>query len=191
MLANAHLDPVWLWDYREGLNQGLNTCRTVLDLMDEYPDLTFNRIEESIYKHIKKIDYKTFNRIRQYVKADRWDAVGGTYVQPDDNMPATEPFIRQYVRGLRYFASRFGKDIRVAWSADCFGHSAGMPEVLAAAGSRHFLFTRPEPAILPLAKPAFWWVGAGGSRILAYRPPMGWYGSERAEMPTRHFLEIL
>jgi alpha-mannosidase len=48
-----------------------------------------------------------------------------------------------------------------------------------------YAFTRPGGAQIPLAKPAFWWEGAGGGRVLAYRPAVGWYGSERAEMPQR------
>ena len=43
LIPNAHLDPVWLWDWREGLNEGIVTCRTILDLMDENKDLTFIR----------------------------------------------------------------------------------------------------------------------------------------------------
>ena len=35
LIANAHLDPVWLWDWREGLNRGIVTMRTVPDLMDD------------------------------------------------------------------------------------------------------------------------------------------------------------
>ena len=31
IIPNAHLDPVWLWDWREGLNEGIITTRTVLD----------------------------------------------------------------------------------------------------------------------------------------------------------------
>ncbi|RFC41758.1 MAG: alpha-mannosidase, partial [Verrucomicrobia bacterium] len=27
VIPNAHLDPVWLWDSREGLNEGVATCR--------------------------------------------------------------------------------------------------------------------------------------------------------------------
>jgi len=45
LLANSHLDPVWLWDWREGLNEGITTCRTVLRLMDEFPELTYLRGE--------------------------------------------------------------------------------------------------------------------------------------------------
>ena len=36
LIANAHLDPVWLWGWREGLNEGIITCRTILDLMDAH-----------------------------------------------------------------------------------------------------------------------------------------------------------
>ena len=45
LIANAHLDPVWLWDWREGMNEGIATCKAMLDLMDEYPEFTFVRGE--------------------------------------------------------------------------------------------------------------------------------------------------
>ena len=51
LIPNAHLDPVWLWDWREGLNEGLITCRTILDLMDADKKLTFIRGETIIYEH--------------------------------------------------------------------------------------------------------------------------------------------
>jgi len=56
LIPNAHLDPVWLWDWREGLNEGLTTCRTILDLMDEDDELTFIRGETAIYEHIGRTD---------------------------------------------------------------------------------------------------------------------------------------
>lgn len=185
LIANAHLDPVWLWDWREGLNEGLITCRTVLDLMDEDPDLTFIRGEAAIYEHIERTDPALFRRIARYVRQGRWDVVGGTYIQPDMNLAATETFARQFVRGQQYFLSRFGKAVKVAWVADPFGHAAGLPEVLAKAGITGFTFTRPEYYRLELAKPAFWWRGPGGSRVMGYRPLMHWYGCERHEVRAR------
>ncbi len=185
LIGNAHLDPVWLWDYREGLNQGLITCRTILDLMDENPELTFNRGESAVYRHIEQTDRHTYARIRRYVKQGRWDVVGGSVIQPDDNLPTTEALVRQFTSGLSYFAARFGRRVRVAWAADCFGHSAGLPEIFAHAGIQYFAFTRPNSQIIALEKPAFWWVGPGGSRILAYRPLGNWYGTERIELPAR------
>jgi len=179
LLPNAHLDPVWLWDWREGLNEGIITTRTVLDLMDEFPDLTFMRGEAALYRHIEEHDPVTFRRVQRMIKAGRWDVVGGTWVQPDTNMPATETFLRHFALGQAYFASRFGIRPRVAWAADSFGHSAGLPEILAAAGMGGFSFSRPAQNLRPLAKTAFWWEGPGGSRVLAYRVPDGGYCCDR------------
>ena len=185
LIANSHLDPVWLWDWREGLNEGITTCRTMLDLMDESPDLTYNRGEAVIYEHIERTDPETFRRIRAYVRAGRWDAIGGTYLQSDHNLPATETLSRNLLRGQRYFASRFGRRVEAGWAADCFGHSAGLPEILASAGIRYFAFTRPSQGQVPMREPAFWWVGPGGSRVLAYRPMWQGYLSERHKMAEK------
>ena len=185
LIPNAHLDPVWLWDWREGLNEGIATCRAVLNLMDEVPELTFIRGEAVIYQHLERHDPQTFRRIQKYAAQGRWDVVGGTWLQPDTNMPATETFARHFCRGQTYFREKFGKSVSVAWAADSFGHSAGLPAILTAAGIRGFAFTRPQPFILPIPKSAFWWESAGGARVLVYRPPIGWYGAERDEIARR------
>ncbi len=99
--ANTHLDPVWLWDRHEGFNQGISTCRTMLDLLDEDPDFTFVRGEAAIYEHIERFDPKTFARIGTYVAAGRWEIVGRTYIQPDTNLPATETMARHFLRSGR------------------------------------------------------------------------------------------
>jgi alpha-mannosidase len=185
ILPNAHLDPVWLWDWREGLNEGVVTTRTLLDLMDEYPDLTFMRGEAALYQHLERTDPVTFARLSRQIAAGRWEVVGGTLIQPDTNLPATEVFARHLLLGQRYFMQRFGKRVRVAWAADSFGHTAGLPEILTAAGIEGFSFGRPDNRQLPLSKPAFWWEAASGARVLAYRIPVGWYGAERHELPGK------
>ncbi len=78
LIANSHLDPVWLWDWREGLNEAISTTRTILDLMDESEKLTYIRGEAVLYRHIEENDPATFRRIAAYVKSGRWDVVGGT-----------------------------------------------------------------------------------------------------------------
>jgi len=185
LIGNAHLDPVWSWDWREGLNEGIATSRAILELMDEDGDLTFTRGETALYAHIEAHDPPTFRRIRSYVEAGRWEAVGGTEVQSDTNLASTATLLHSHVLGQGYLRSRFGAPARVAWFADSFGHSAGLPEILAAAGIEAFAFSRPGPQVLPIGKPVFWWEGSGGSRLLAYRPPAGWYGCERDEVPRR------
>ncbi len=182
LIANAHLDPVWLWDRREGLNEALCTVRSVLDLMDEFSEMTFIRGESAVYQHVEKYAPALFLRIHEMVKAGRWEIVGGTVIQPDTNLPATQTLLRQYREGKNYFAKQFGVNVHAAWQADSFGHSAGFPEILRASGMEFFAFCRPPETVVPLAEPTFWWIGSGGSRILSHRSATGAYQNEREDM---------
>ena len=190
VIPNAHLDPVWLWDAREGLNEGVATCRAMLNLMDAEPDLTFIRGEAAIYEHVRRTDPATFARIRKMIRAGRWDVVGGTWIQPDTNLLESEVLCRHYEVGLRYFREKLGVQVKCGWQADSFGHTAGLPDVLAAGGLENFAFTRPSREDFALKTPAFWWHGRGGAKILSYRAPIGWYGCERDEV-TRRFDELV
>jgi len=185
MIPNAHLDPVWLWDWREGFEEGISTCRAVLDLMDEDTEVTFTRGEAAIYAYLAEHDPATFARIRTRIREGRWEVVGGSWIQADTNLPAIETFARLYAEGQAELMRLTGTRARVAWAADSFGHAAGLPEVMVHAGIDGFAFTRPDSARLPLAKPAFWWESPSGARVLAYRPATGWYGCERHELPSR------
>lgn len=185
LIGNAHLDPVWLWDWREGMNEGIATCRAMVALLREFPAARFIRGEAAIYEYIERHDPPLFAAIRRLVAAGRWDIVGGTYIQSDNNLPATEAMLRQFVYGKNYFREKFGVEVTAAWSADCFGHAAGLSEIFAAAGMTSFAFTRPWGPIPGVTKPAFWWRGASGARILCYRPGLGWYGTERDEIERR------
>ena len=42
-VAHAHIDMNWMWSYDETTAIVLDTFRTMLDLMDEYPDFTFSQ----------------------------------------------------------------------------------------------------------------------------------------------------
>ncbi len=185
LIANSHLDPVWLWDWREGLTETLATVRSVVRLMERYPELTYIRGESLVYEHVLKEDPATFDKILELHGENRWDVVGGSYLQADTNLPATETLVRQYEVGQRFFMKHFGQRVEVAWQADSFGHSAGLPAILNHAGIRNIAFFRPHEAQQPLASPAFWWRTESGPPILAYRPPVAWYGCERDEMTKR------
>ena len=103
IIPNAHLDPVWLWDQREGLDQGIRTIRSVLDLMDEFPELTFVRGEAAIYRHLEETDPAAFARVLDRVREGRWDVVGGTWIQPDTNLAGAFTLRRPFETGLAYF----------------------------------------------------------------------------------------
>lgn len=179
LIVNAHLDPVWLWDAREGLNEGLATCKAMLDLLDEFPMLKFVRGEAAIYEHIEKYDPAMFERIQIMAATGRWDIVGGNYVQPDHNLPDTASLNWQYRIGQAYFKEKFGKPATAAWAADAFGHSSNLPKILADNGLRYFCFSRPQQHLLTLPSPLFYWQSDNGQQVLGYRIPGGSYQCER------------
>ena len=41
MIGNAHIDPVWLWQWQEGFHEVHATFRSALDRMKEYDDFLF------------------------------------------------------------------------------------------------------------------------------------------------------
>lgn len=189
LIGNAHIDPVWLWDRSEGLAEAVSTVRAIVQLMKERPELTFIRGESLIYEEVQRRDPATFAAVATLVKSGRWDVVGGNYLQPDMNLPHGDTIARILAEGQGYFRKHFKKTVKAAWSADCFGHSAGLPELLHGAGFRYYAFGRPaqggEPGGMP-AENVFWWRGARGARILAHRTQLPqWYGCERGELHKR------
>lgn len=180
LIGNAHLDPVWLWDAREGLNEGISTCRTILQLMREYPELTFSRGEAALYEHIERFAPEVFGEIRERVAEKRWELLGGNYIQPDDNLPSTRTALEQYRIGCGYFLSRFGQRPEVSWLADVFGHPRGAAEIMLASGFRYFAFCRPQEPIRPIGSPVFFWKTQDASRkILCNRSIANTYASYR------------
>ena len=43
LIGNAHLDPIWLWRWQEGCGEVLQTFRSALDRLNEYPDFEIGR----------------------------------------------------------------------------------------------------------------------------------------------------
>ena len=41
MIGNAHIDPVWLWQWPEGYQEVRATFQSAVDRLDEYPDFIF------------------------------------------------------------------------------------------------------------------------------------------------------
>ena len=181
IIPNAHLDQVWLWDWREGSNEAVATAQAVLDLMDRCESLTFAHGEAEFYKPLLTYRPDLMERIREYVASGRWDIVGGNMVQSDQNFPETATFIRQYRHGKAFFRKHFGVDVDIAWAADCAGHSAGLPDILKYSGFRYMAFSRPPESALPLPNHSFRWRGLGDAEIICARASFG-YQNERSNM---------
>ena len=185
MIANAHIDPAWLWDWREGREEVFATCRSALDLMKEFPDLTFTRGGAATYEWIEQADAAMFDEIRERVAEGRWEIVNGWWVQPDCNLPCGESFVRHSLYAKNYFREKFGVDVKVGYNVDSFGHCSVLPQVLKLAGFEYYVFFRPSPREKELPSRLFWWQYADGSRLPALRAPHHYNSSASEDMVKR------
>lgn len=180
LICNAHLDPVWLWQWEEGAAEALSTFRIAADFCDEYDGYVFNHNEVVLYEWVEEYDPALFERIRRHVKNGRWHIMGGWYLQPDCNMPGGESFVRQALTGRRYFAEKFDARPTTAINFDPFGHTRGLVQILAKCGFDSYIFGRPFADDLELPAEEFTWVGFDGSTVVAHRP-FGHYLTQKGE----------
>ena len=108
LVCNAHLDPVWLWEWEEGAAEAISTFRTAADLCEEFDGFVFNHNEVVLYQWVEEYEPALFARIQRLVREGKWHIMGGWYLQPDCNMPSGESFVRQILVGRHYFREKFG-----------------------------------------------------------------------------------
>ncbi len=169
LVCNAHLDPVWLWEWEEGAAETLSTFRTAAQLCEEYEEFVFTHNEALLYQWIEEYEPELFVKIKELVKKKKWHILGGWYIQPDCNMPSGESFVRQILVGKKYFKKKFGVEPKTAINFDSFGHTRGLVQILKKAGYTSYLFCRPDQNWLPLPAEDFLWVGYDGSAIVTHR----------------------
>ena len=167
LVCNSHIDPVWLWEWEEGVAVTLTTFRTAAGFCEEFNGFVFCHNEAILYEWVEEYEPELFARIKRLVKAGKWHVMGGWYLQPDANMPSGESFVRQILLGKRWFREKLGTDVRVGTNLDPFGHCRGLVQILAKSGYDSYLFCRPTAAEAGLPDDAFTWVGYDGSTVTA------------------------
>ena len=80
LICNAHIDPVWQWDWPEGVGAILSTFRSAAELADEF-DYIFCHNEASAYRYVEVYAPDLFERIKQLVKKKEM-AYHGRMVSP-------------------------------------------------------------------------------------------------------------
>ena len=185
MIGNAHIDIPWLWPWPEAMMVGLSTFRAALDRMNEYPDFKFTASSAQLYEWAEAADPNVIAEIRKRVAEGRWDAVGGWWIEPDVNIPNGESLARQGLYSQRIFQQLLGRTARVGYNPDSFGHPGTLPQILKLQGMHAYVFMRPGVHEKELPADVFWWQGADGTRVLAYRIPFS-YGVENGIQDAMH-----
>lgn len=176
MIGHGHIDPTWLWNWKEGFEEVRATFKSVLDLMDEYDELHFTSSSACFYQWVKDTDPGLFERLKHRVEEGRWEIVGGFWVEPDCNIPCGESFVRHGLYSQRFFQREFGCVSKIGFNPDSFGHAGTLPQILKKLGMDYYVYMRPEP-LVEMDYPSgtfFWWQSSDGSRVLSSQIPLGY-----------------
>jgi len=180
--GNAHIDLAWLWRWMETVAVTRATFATILDNMEDYPEVVYIQSQAQAYRWMEERHPELMERIRRKVKEGRWEIVGGMWAEPDCNLIDGESFVRQLLYGKRYFQERFGVEVKVGWNPDSFGYNWNMPQIYRQAGLEAFVTQKiswNDTNVFPYH--FFWWEGPDGTRLLTYFPPSGYVGELKSE----------
>ena len=178
-VAHAHIDMDWMWGFHETVDVTLNTFRTMLDMMEEYPDFTFSQSQAATYRVAETYDPDLFAGIQQRVKEGRWEFAGSSFVELDKNLPNLESMARHILYTKEYLQEKFGipyEKVNLDFHPDSFGHSPSVPEILNAGGIRYFYHCRGLDDVH-----LYRWRGDSGAEVLALNEPL-WYNDQMRPM---------
>jgi alpha-mannosidase len=160
----------WLWTWPDTVEVIKRDFRSVVQLMDEFPELTFSHSQAATYEVLRQEEPELFARVLELIKEDRWEPLSMTWVEGDVNMASGEALARQLLEGIHYSREVLGYSPTTFHSPDTFGHSGNLPQLAVSAGAERYYHHRANPGgVEPW--PAYWWEGQDGTRLLAISTP--------------------
>ncbi len=175
LAGHAHIDMNWMWSWQETVAATLDTFRTMLAIMEEYPQFHFSQSQASVYKIVEDFDPEMMKQIRTRIQEGRWEVTASAWVEQDKNMPSTESMARHVLYTKKYLQEKWGVDpasLELDFSPDTFGHSAHMPELVSHGGVKYYYHCRGTDSSETLYR----WRAPSGKELLIYREPY-WYNS--------------
>ena len=172
--AHAHIDMNWMWRWDETVAVTLDTFRTMLDLMDEYPDFTFSQSQASVYRIVEEYNPGMLDEIKRRIKEGRWEVTASTWVETDKNMPSGESLARHILYTRRTLSRMLDIDpgsLNIDFEPDTFGHSQNVPEILVRGGIRYYYHCRGYES-----HNLYLWKAPSRSSVIVYREPL-WYNA--------------
>ena len=170
--SHAHIDMNWMWGYQETASVTIDTFRTILNLMNEYPEFTYSQSQASVYRIVEKHAPEMLEEIKRRVHEGRWEVSASTWVETDKNMPNGESLSRHILYTKRYLSKLLDIDpdsIKIDFEPDTFGHNANVPEILQNGGVDYYYHCRAHDDHF-----LYNWESPSGKRILVFRD-VRWY----------------
>jgi alpha-mannosidase len=169
LTGHSHIDTAWLWPLAETWRKCARTFSSMLNLMEQYPELLFIQ-SQPCQTEVMRDEYPDiFRRMQKMVAAGRWEPNGGMWVEPDCNIPSGESFVRQLLVGQRATRAFFGYTSDTLWLPDVFGYSAALPQILRGCDVQFFCTTKinwNDTTRFPYD--TFVWKGIDGTSVIAH-----------------------
>lgn len=183
-VGHGHIDMNWMWSWPETVASTYDTFASVLNLMEQYPDLTYSQSQASVYALVEKYYPEMFAQIQRRVKEGRWEVSAVHWVEGEKNLASGESLCRHLLYTRRYFQEKFGltpEETPLDWEPDTFGHAVTVPGILAQGGVKYYYSCRTgggfeHPRIGEARPPLFYWQAPNGARVLVNRETT-WYNS--------------
>ncbi|MBQ8751830.1 MAG: hypothetical protein IJZ13_01865 [Clostridia bacterium] len=183
MVGHAHLDMNWMWSWDETVATVVATFKTMLRLMEEYPDFCFSQSQASTYKLIEDFAPEMMPEIQKRIQEGRWEITASAWVETDKNMPCVESLMNHILYTKQYLKEHWGIDpasLDLDFSPDTFGHSAFLPELDLLGGVKYYYHCR---GLEDADKVLYRWRAPSGKELLMYKEPY-WYNSGITPRPA-------
>ncbi|MEM8718262.1 MAG: alpha-mannosidase [Cyanobacteria bacterium P01_G01_bin.39] len=172
LLGHAHLDMAWLWTTDETYEVAERTFRSVLNLQQDFPTLTFGHTSPALYQWLENNRPELFQQIQCAVRSNKWELLGGMWIEPETNLVSGESLIRQLLYGQRYYQEKFDQISQVAWLPDSFGFTWQLPQIMQQCGIEYFVTGKlhwNDTTQFPHG--CFWWESPDGTQLLTLMSP--------------------
>ncbi|MBI2940976.1 MAG: alpha-mannosidase [Chloroflexi bacterium] len=166
VIGHSHIDMNWLWTWPDTVEVIRRDFKSVLSLMDDYPEMTFTHSQPATYEVIRQLEPALFARVLEQIRRGRWEPATMTWVEGDGNMASGEATARQLLEGVTFSREVLGARPSTFLAPDTFGHAGNLPQLAASAGAARYYHHRCNPGQAD-QWPAYWWEGQDGTRILA------------------------
>ena len=100
LAAHAHIDMNWMWSFNETVAATLATFRSMVNIMDQYPEFKFSQSQGALYRIVEEYDPDMMEEIKKRIAQGRWEVTASAWVETDKNMPGGESLLRhiQYTK---------------------------------------------------------------------------------------------
>ena len=174
--GHAHIDMNWMWGFHETTGTTVDTFRTMLQIMEEYPGFKFSQSQASVYRILERFAPEMLEEVKARVAEGRWELTASAWVETDKNMPSGESLSRHILYAKQYLSKLFSispDSLEVDFDPDTFGHSQNIPEIASRGGVKYYYHCRGRVGEEILNR----WRSPSGAELIIYTEPF-WYNGE-------------